>query len=134
MFFTPKASELGPSAATEDNGVYRCLWLLTVLFMTVVPVAHATRTPDESMLQPDTIDLLHHVEEAFPEVPDIGGWRPDRIPDHPSGRALDIMVYGDMELGDRIAADLNEHQGEYHIRYILWRVSNHFNHVHACVD
>lgn len=100
----------------------------------LAPAAHATHLPDESRLQPDTIDLLHHVEEAFPEVPDIGGWRPDRIADHPSGRALDIMIGNDMELGDRIAADLNEHRDEYHIRYILWRVPSHFNHVHACVD
>jgi hypothetical protein len=108
-----------------------CLIACAAIYM---PTAHATMGPDESLLQPDTIDLLHHVEETFPEVPNIGGWRPDKIPDHPSGRALDIMVYGDTELGNRIAADLREHQAEYHIRYILWQVPNHYNHVHACVD
>jgi peptidoglycan DL-endopeptidase CwlO len=98
------------------------------------PDADATWNPDTSMLQPDTVDLLHYVNENYPEVPRIGGYRPDRIPDHPTGRALDIMTGGDMGLGDRIAADLREHQGELHIRYILWRVANHYDHVHACVD
>jgi peptidoglycan DL-endopeptidase CwlO len=96
--------------------------------------AGATKNPDAALLQPDTRDLLVWVNEHFPEVPDIGGYRPDRIPDHPSGRALDIMVYGDTELGDRIYHSLLDNQQELHIRYLLWQVPNHYNHIHACVD
>jgi hypothetical protein len=101
--------------------------------MGAVP-AHATAGPDEGMLKPDTVELLHYVEENFPEVPSIGGWRHDAIPDHPQGRALDIMVNNDVDLGNRIHDDLLAHQDELHIRYMLWQVPNHFNHIHACVD
>jgi hypothetical protein len=110
------------------------LIILALVATVTTPNAKATWDPDESPLQPDTVDLLHYVNENYPEVPSIGGYRPDRIPDHPSGRALDIMTGGDMGLGDRIAADLREHQGDLHIRYILWRVPSHFDHIHACVD
>jgi hypothetical protein len=108
--------------------------VLCWLGVLAAPAANATVDPDESMLRPDTITLLNHVNNTFPEVPEIGGWRRDALPDHPSGRALDIMVYGDTDLGNRVAEDLRENQAEYHIRYILWQVPNHYNHVHACVD
>jgi hypothetical protein len=106
-----------------------CIFLIAPL-----KVAAATRDPDTGPLRVDTITLLNYVNENYPEVPDIGGYRPDRIPDHPSGRALDIMVYGDTALGDRIYQDLLDHQTELHIRYLLWKVPSHWNHIHACVD
>jgi peptidoglycan DL-endopeptidase CwlO len=109
-------------------GILACIFL-------IAPIrANATRDPDTAPLQPYTRDLLVFVNEHFPEVPDIGGYRPDPIPDHPSGRALDIMVYGDTALGNRIYSTLLENKQELHIRYLLWQVPNHYNHIHACVD
>jgi len=104
-----------------------------VLLLAGAPVARATTGPDESKLKPATIDVLHYVMATYPEVPEIGGWRPDRIPDHPSGRALDIMAFGNRALGDRIAADLRSRQAELGIRYILWWTKDHYDHLHVCV-
>lgn len=95
--------------------------------------ARATVWPDESKLTPATIGVLHHLRQHFPEIPAIGGWRPDPIPDHPSGKALDVMVYGDKALGDRIHADLTANRERLGIRYMLWRVRDHFDHIHVCV-
>jgi len=107
---------------------------LIVASLLMAPTANAgPRLPDTSRLQPATVDLLHYVAEKYPEVPEIGGWRPDRIPDHPSGRALDIMVYANGGLGDRIAADLRANKAKLGIRYLLWRVPQHYDHIHVCV-
>lgn len=108
--------------------------LLVLGLLWTAPAAHADVRPDESRLRPDTVTLLHYIETNYPEVTRIGGWRPDRIADHPSGRALDIMVDTDTALGDRINTDLLQHRDDLHIRYTLWRVPAHFNHIHACVD
>ena len=47
----------------------------------------------EEHMQIDTIRIARAVAQRFPEIETIGGWRPyDAYPDHPSGRAADIMI------------------------------------------
>ncbi len=48
--------------------------------------------------------------------------------DHPRGYALDFMV--DNSTGDAIEAYAEEHSEELGIKYILWEVANHYDHVH----
>jgi hypothetical protein len=81
----------------------------------------------------------------------IGGVRPDSMPDHPSGRALDFMT-SDRGYGDAIASMLIGRAGELNIEYIIWRqriwmpssgwrtmedrggvTANHYDHVHVTV-
>lgn len=71
-------------------------------------------------VQPRVREIGNAVGNMF-NVTNIGGWRAtDPYPDHPSGWALDYMVYGDKAKGDRIA--------EYHIAnaatlgvdYLIW--------------
>ncbi|MDK8242588.1 phage tail tape measure protein [Corynebacterium coyleae] len=87
----------------------------------------------------------------FPEVKTIGGYRPvDPYPDHPSGRALDVMTYTDQALGDRILNYLFDNNGFFKMQYAIWKqamwykkgapqpmadrgspTQNHMDHVHA---
>ena len=77
--------------------------------------------------------LASYVQTRYPQVRVIGGWRPDPLPDHPSGRAIDIMVDANTALGDRINADLRAQRDRFGITYTLWRVPKHFDHVHVTV-
>ncbi len=86
-----------------------------------------------SGLSPNARALQQYIAENYPGVQSIGGVRPDSRPDHPSGHALDIMIGSDMGLGDAINADIQSQTGRFGIRYTMWRVANHFNHVHVTV-
>ncbi len=83
-------------------------------------------------LTPNAWALAEYIRSVYPGVQSIGGVRSDPLPDHPSGHAIDIMV-ADMGLGDVIAADVRSQAGRFGVRYVLWRVANHFNHVHVTV-
>lgn len=110
----------------------------------------------EDKLQVDSIRIARTVAHRFPDVQTIGGWRPvDKFPDHPSGRAVDIMIPNfqtdeGRELGNRIKNYLFEHREEFNIEYMIWRqmyipasgqpnlmedrfslTQNHFDHVHV---
>lgn len=72
----------------------------------------------------------HHLQDRF-GVENVGGVasRPGNpTSDHPRGYALDFMV--DEETGDALAAYAEEHSEELGIKYIMWRVSHHYDHVH----
>jgi hypothetical protein len=116
----------------------------------------------EGNLRFDTIVIMRQIGLKWPAIDVIGGWRPyDPYPDHPSGRAVDIMMpnegYGDdVRLGDEIARYFQENAAKYGVRYILWkqsswstgdglddwsrmsnrgsRTANHRDHVHITVE
>ena len=77
--------------------------------------------------------LADYIRANYPGVQSIGGVRSDPLPDHPSGHAIDVMV-SDMGLGDTIASDIQSQSGRFGVKYVLWRVANHFNHVHVTVN
>jgi hypothetical protein len=115
----------------------------------------------ERNLTADSVLIGRYVSARWPKVKEVGGWRPsDPFPDHPSGRAVDIMMPNggsgaDAELGNEIAAYFQEHAKEYGIYYILWRqrmwlstsrpgawtgmsdrgspTANHMDHIHISV-
>jgi hypothetical protein len=84
-------------------------------------------------LVPNARALTAYIIATYPGVQSIGGVRADPLPDHPSGRAIDIMTGSDMALGDAINADLQSQAGRFGIAYTMWRVADHFNHVHVTV-
>lgn len=84
-------------------------------------------------LVPNARALAAYVADRYPGVLAIGGVRADPFPDHPSGHAIDIMIGSDMGLGDAINADVQGQAGRFGVSYTLWRVANHFNHVHVTV-
>lgn len=105
----------------------------------------------ETMLTVNAVRAGRAVALQFPEVKTIGGYRPsDPYPDHPSGRALDIMTYTDKALGDRILDFLFDNNEFFKMRYAIWQqamwykkgapqpmadrgspTQNHMDHVHA---
>lgn len=102
-------------------------------------------------LTQNSLRVLAAVKYSFPGMTNIGGVRPDSMPDHPSGRALDFMT-SDRGYGDAIANLLISRAGELNIDYIIWRqriwmprsgwkamsdrgsfTANHMDHVHVSV-
>ncbi len=94
----------------------------------------AVPTVGMSGLIPDAKALAAYIIATYPGVQAIGGVRADPIPDHPSGHAIDIMIGSDMALGDAINADVLSQSARFRVRYTMWRVPSHFNHVHVTVD
>ncbi|WP_331758338.1 M23 family metallopeptidase (plasmid) [Nocardia sp. NBC_01377] len=113
----------------------------------------------EEHLQPNAVRLARTILTRFPQITRIGGWRAsDPFPDHPDGRAIDVMIpdYASGEgkaLGDAVA-DYAITQAPYlRVEYIIWRgvyrpatgepspnfdpdagdTANHFDHVHITV-
>ena len=84
-------------------------------------------------LTPNARALAQYITATYPGVRSIGGVRPDSRPDHPSGRALDIMIGSDMGLGDAINADIQSQAGRFGVEYTMWRVASHFDHIHVTV-
>ncbi|WP_169332544.1 phage tail tip lysozyme [Corynebacterium mastitidis] len=115
---------------------------------------------NEDKLQKNAKDLAHAVAEKFKgRIDTIGGWRPfDRFPDHPSGRAIDVMIpnYSSVEgkvLGDEVYDFIWQHGEEYNVEYTIWQqkydnkgdggsvmedrgsdTENHLDHVHVTTD
>jgi hypothetical protein len=83
-------------------------------------------------LVPNARALAAYVIATYPGVRSIGGVRADPLPDHPSGRAIDIMV-DNMVLGDVILADIQAQAARFGVDYTLWRVAAHFDHIHVTV-
>lgn len=116
---------------------------------------------DEQNLTFDAVMIERYVHVRWPQVEIVGGWRPsDPYPDHPSGRAVDIMMPNggagdDVALGDDIARYYQENAAAYGIYYMIWRqqiwkagepvgqwtamadrgspTANHMDHVHISV-
>lgn len=81
-------------------------------------------------VKPHVARAGYHLRQRF-GVEDVGGVakRPGNpSSDHPRGYALDFMV--DRSTGDALAAYAEEHSEALGIKYILWRVANHYDHVH----
>ncbi|HJC59528.1 MAG TPA: peptidoglycan DD-metalloendopeptidase family protein [Candidatus Dietzia intestinigallinarum] len=122
-------------------------------------MAESDKILSEDKLQVDSVRVARAVAQRFPDVETIGGWRPtDAISDdHPSGRAVDVMIPDfqsteGRELGNRIKNYLNTHREKFNIEYMIWRqmyipadgqpsqmedrgdpTQNHFDHVHVTV-
>lgn len=102
-------------------------------------------------LNPAALAVLSWVESRFPSITQAGGVRPDRLPDHPAGRAVDFMVT-DPVVGDRIVRSLLANARTLGVKYVIFRQTihypsgrsglmenrgsareNHFDHVHVSV-
>lgn len=105
----------------------------------------------ENMLTVNAVRAGRAIALQFPEVRAIGGYRAqDPYPDHPSGRALDVMTDTNKALGDRILNWLFDHNDRLKMEYAIWQqamwykkgapqpmadrgspTANHMDHVHA---
>ena len=84
-------------------------------------------------LKPNAVALAEYVSATYPAVRVIGGVRYDPLPDHPSGHAIDIMTDTNTALGNEIYADIISQRDRFGIRYTLWQVANHYDHIHITV-
>lgn len=109
-------------------------------------------------LTASSLALLADVRARYPQITSVGGVRPDALPDHPSGRALDFMMpngTADKALGDDLAEYVRANAARLNVSYVIWRqriwsvaraaegwrgmanrgsaTANHMDHVHVTV-
>ena len=58
-------------------------------------------SPGEGGMKPIAILAKRLIHKIWPEISTIGGYRQDAYPEHPSGRALDVMVPS-FDIGDQV--------------------------------
>ncbi len=83
----------------------------------------------EAHMQPAAIIGGRCAATLWPQLQIIGGWRPsDPYPDHPSGRATDIMMPEGCEqsptklaMGTAIAEFFMKNHEKFHVQYIIWQ-------------
>ena len=113
----------------------------------------------EEGLRRDTIRLQRMIAKKFPDIKVIGGYRPsDPFPDHPDGRALDVMIpshksSSGVALGNHIKDWAYINRNKLNVDYVIWRqtsyngdgvarkmedrggdTANHYDHVHITLN
>ena len=124
---------MGLHPAVGGTRMTRTIAALAAVAMATAPVVGAVPETGVAGLCPNAMALMNYIAATYPGVTGIGGVRADRLPDHPSGHALDIMIGGNLGLGDEIAADVRSQSGRFGVRYVLWKVPHHWDHVHVTV-
>jgi hypothetical protein len=101
----------------------------------------------EHGLQVRTILTARSISAAFPEIHQIGGVRPDALPWHPLGLALDVMIPNPdsaqgIALGNAIVAFVLQNATRFGMQDAIWRGvyytpngaratgGGHYDHVH----
>lgn len=67
--------------------------------------------------------IVRDVWNRYPQIKTMYGWRRDVTPDHPAGRAVDVMIPSyktNSALGWEIAKYYQAHASEYNINYIIF--------------
>ncbi|WP_293036299.1 hypothetical protein [Mycobacterium sp.] len=110
----------------------------------------------EGGLQNSSIRTKRLIQQLFPEITSVGGYRPpDGFNEHSSGQALDFMIPGwntpqGKALGDQLSNFLMQNAGALGLDYTIWQhgqhnpdgsfqmygdrgnpTQNHMDHVHA---
>jgi hypothetical protein len=102
----------------------------------------------EQGLQVRTILTARSISATFPEIHEIGGVRPDPLPWHPLGLALDVMIPNPesaqgIALGNTIVGYVLQNAARFGIQDAIWRGVyytpngaqtarvGHFDHVHV---
>ncbi len=132
---------------------------VTAQYLSTSPVVVSTGDSQGlAGLQPKAKVIVSETQARFPMITTYYGVRPDSIPDHPSGRAVDIMLPSyrtNAALGQQIADYYRANASRFGIEYIIfnqriwsaarasegWRymadrgsdTANHMDHVHITV-
>ena len=113
---------------------------------------------DEKGLQIRTILAERMISARFPEIQQIGGCRPDVLPWHPAGLAIDVVIPdyqtpAGKALGDRIVAFAFANAARWDLIHVIWQQTympvdgpahrmadggspdaNHYTHVHIATQ
>jgi hypothetical protein len=118
-------------------------WRVAAAVPESLPVGDAP----EAGLQVRTILAARAISAAFPEIQDMGGVRPDALPWHPNGLAIDVTIpnHGTAEgiaLGNEIVAFVRKNAVRFGMQDAIWRGTyytpngsraggyGHYDHVH----
>ena len=105
-----------------------------VAALALAPTTNAAPLIGGNGLTGNAWSVVNHIQANYPGVNSIGGVRAcDWVGEHCAGRAVDIMVGGNTALGNTIHADLLSQRGRFGIKYILWGVRDHGDHLHVSV-
>ena len=112
----------------------------------------------EDKLQVKTIWAARVIAVLFPQIKTIYGYRPDPLPWHPNGLAIDVMIPNHdtpegIELGNQIAGYALANAKRWGINHVIWRqkiylgpsagswtadygneTANHYDHVHIATN
>lgn len=137
---TPRASSL-PAAGTGTELVAASRYHRQSRFL---PVGVAP----ERGLQVRTILVARAISAAFPEIHEMGGVRPDPLPWHPNGLAVDVMIPNPgsaqgIALGNEIVEFVLKNAARFGMQDAIWRGVyytpggaqpsrlGHYDHVHV---
>ncbi|MGY4650583.1 hypothetical protein ACVWWN_004379 [Mycobacterium sp. URHB0021] len=92
----------------------------------LLPAPAGATALQETGLQPAALNSGRLIENLFPEIQSIGGVRPDSLPFHPSGRALDVMIpqYQSAQgkaLGDQIMSFFQQNADALGVEDTIWQ-------------
>ncbi|HQE32155.1 MAG TPA: SH3 domain-containing protein [Propionibacteriaceae bacterium] len=159
----PRGTALQITGTTENgraqiiySGAVR--WVTAMYLSATAPAAAGDYSSGLSGLQPRAQAVVTDVRSRFPVIRTIYGVRADSIPDHPSGRAVDLMIpsyQSNAATGQQIAEYYRANASRFGIEYIIfnqriwsvarssegWRymadrgsdTANHKDHVHITV-
>ncbi len=117
-----------------------------VASMNAPQVLTADVAPERGM-QVKTILVARTISAIFPEIKNIGGVRPDALPWHPRGLAIDVMIpnpssAAGIALGNQIVAFALKNADKFSLQDCIWRGTyytprgpsgsgyGHYDHVH----
>ena len=145
------AAPVAPSAALPNgrsNMSSASVQLVSASRWRVVDRALPVGVAPERGLQVKTILAARAISAAFPEIHQMGGVRPDPLPWHPNGLAIDVMIPdpGSAEgiaLGNEIVAYVFKNAARFGMQDAIWRGvyytpsgprgygAGHYDHVHV---
>ncbi|MGD9619025.1 MAG: glycoside hydrolase [Mycolicibacterium sp.] len=135
------ASRVRADLQTKQSELQTQVAVVKASYASLTPAMQAALGPGAAIptvgmvgLVPNARMLAAYIIATYPGVQSIGGVRPDSRPDHPSGRAIDIMIGANTALGDVINADIQSQAGRFGVDYTMWRVADHFDHIHVTVS
>ncbi|MDJ0006519.1 transglycosylase SLT domain-containing protein [Gordonia alkanivorans] len=77
--------------------------------------------PGEGGLQAIGQLMRRLIFKLWPKIKDIGGYRQDDYEEHPSGRALDVMVGSDKKTGDQVNAFAHANSPKFPLQHSIWQ-------------
>ena len=127
----PRGTALSITGVIENERM-QIVWNRSVRWVTAKYLATTRPTVDDGAgaavergLTRNAIKVHRAARVAFPQITTYYGVRRDSIPDHPSGRALDLMIPGyttaaGRALGAEVAAWSRVNAKELGINYVIW--------------
>lgn len=133
-------------------------WVTAKYLSTTAPASGGDYSKGLEGLKPNAKAIVADVRVRFPLIKTIYGVRQDTLPDHPSGRAVDLMIpsyKSNAAYGTQIAEYYKANASQFGIEYIIWNqriwsvarskegwrymanrgsdTANHLDHVHITV-